>query len=112
MTLGLAMFILIPAFPVAVGVGCLAMRRPWVVMGIMRWALLVFCIIGLLLWTYDVQFGQHVLREFGFDERMFAISWEYGALAYVVALLMSCLSPWRRPKNKEGLAEQRDSSEN
>jgi len=101
MTIGLAMFILIPAFPAVVAVGCLATRRPWVVMGIVRWALLAFCIIGLLLWFYDVQFGQHILREFGFDEQMFDVVWAQAALAYVVALLMSCLSPWRRPKQKQ-----------
>src|ERR1051326_7237573 len=98
MSIGIATFILIPAFPVAIGIGCLAVRRRWMAMGIMRWGLLGFCAVGLLLWWYDVTFEQHVLRQVGFDDYIFGVVWTQVDFAYVIALLMSFLSPWRRPK--------------
>jgi hypothetical protein len=98
MSVELATLFLAPALPVAVAVGCLPMRNRWMAMSIMRWALLGFLAIGLLLLSYDVWYGQHVLGRFGFDESTFGGVLGLAADAYVIALLMSLLSPWRRPR--------------
>ena len=98
MSVGIVLFILIPAFPVAIAIACLPMRRRWIAMSVVRWALLFFCAVGLLLWSYDAAFGEHLRRQLGFDENLFGIVWIQAAAAYPIALLVSWLSPWRRPK--------------
>jgi hypothetical protein len=100
-SVGIALFILIPALPVPIALCCLAAPKRWVVMGIMRWALLAFCATGLLLRCYDVRYGQHVVSRFGFDDDLFDVVLIQAASAYVIALLISCLSPWRRPRQKQ-----------
>ena len=97
--LSISLLILIPAFPVVAALACLPWRKRWQLIDIIRWGLLALCSCGLLLWAYDASCGRHLRKSLGLHENVFGFLLMQLALAYVVALLVSFLSPWRRPLN-------------
>ena len=96
----IVLFLLIPAYPAAIAFGCLKIRRRWLIMDIVRWTLLTACTVILLVWLVRPR----ALIHLGLDLYVVGPAFMQFAMAYIVALILSCLSPWRRPKIAQGLS--------